>query len=95
MKKKVINILFDLQSCKEKVDAVLFLFSFTDRTSFDDLANQIAKWNESSGSPVVTMVVGTKYPLQLTFMEHKHERDYFSTHPHPITHIAHIAQRKK
>ncbi|XP_037107595.1 ciliogenesis and planar polarity effector 2 isoform X3 [Syngnathus acus] len=49
-----------LPSCKEKVDAVLFLFSFTDRTSFDDLANQITKWKESSGGPAVTLVVGTK-----------------------------------
>ncbi|XP_037107594.1 ciliogenesis and planar polarity effector 2 isoform X2 [Syngnathus acus] len=52
-----------LPSCKEKVDAVLFLFSFTDRTSFDDLANQITKWKESSGGPAVTLVVGTKFDL--------------------------------
>ncbi|XP_049588584.1 ciliogenesis and planar polarity effector 2 isoform X2 [Syngnathus scovelli] len=52
-----------LPSCKEKVDAVLFLFSFTDRTSFDDLANQITKWKESSVGPAVTLVVGTKFDL--------------------------------
>ncbi|XP_057703212.1 ciliogenesis and planar polarity effector 2 [Corythoichthys intestinalis] len=52
-----------LPSCRERVDAVLFLFSFTDRTSFDDLPNQITKWNELSGSPVATLVVGTKYDL--------------------------------
>ncbi|XP_071751349.1 ciliogenesis and planar polarity effector 2 [Centroberyx gerrardi] len=51
-----------LPSCKEEVDAILFLFSFTDRTSFDDLSNQIAKW---SGPPdrLVKLVVGTKFDL--------------------------------
>nr|XP_046239423.1 ciliogenesis and planar polarity effector 2 [Scatophagus argus] len=52
-----------LPSCKEQVDAVLFLFSYTDRTSFDDLSNQIAKWTATSGSPVVKLVVGTKFDL--------------------------------
>lgn len=51
------------QSCQEQVDAVLFLFSFTDRTSFDDLPNQITKWTEKSGRNVVKLVVGTKYPF--------------------------------
>lgn len=49
-----------LPSCKEQVDAVLFLFSFTDRTSFEDLPNHIAKW---TGSSVVKLVVGTKFDL--------------------------------
>ncbi|CAJ1050593.1 ciliogenesis and planar polarity effector 2 [Xyrichtys novacula] len=49
-----------LPSCKEQVDAVLLLFSFTDRTSFEDLSNQIAKWTET---PVVKLVVGTKFDL--------------------------------
>ncbi|KAK2861998.1 hypothetical protein Q5P01_001531 [Channa striata] len=48
-----------LPSCKEQVDAILFLFSFTDRTSFDDLSNQIAKWT----GPAVKLVVGTKFDL--------------------------------
>nr|XP_057926394.1 ciliogenesis and planar polarity effector 2 [Doryrhamphus excisus] len=52
-----------LPSCKERVDAVLFLFSFTDRMSFDDLANQIAKWTDPYGSRVVSLVVGTKFDL--------------------------------
>lgn len=45
------------------MDAVLFLFSFTDRTSFDDLSNQIAKWTGTSSGRVVKLVVGTKYPF--------------------------------
>ncbi|XP_029907593.1 ciliogenesis and planar polarity effector 2 [Myripristis murdjan] len=51
-----------LPSCKEQLDAVLFLFSFTDRTSFDDLSNQIAKWSGPSDR-LVKLVVGTKYDL--------------------------------
>lgn len=59
-----LEYLFSLfQSCQEQVDAVLFLFSFTDRTSFDDLMNQIAKWMGTSARNVVKLVVGTKYPF--------------------------------
>lgn len=47
------------------MDAVLFLFSFTDRTSFDELSNQIAKWNGTSVGHIVKLVVGTKYPFVL------------------------------
>lgn len=50
------------QSCKEQVDAILFLFSFTDRASFDDLPNQMAKWAGEPAGKVVKLVVGTKYP---------------------------------
>uniref|UniRef100_A0A3Q0RN98 Ciliogenesis and planar polarity effector 2 n=1 Tax=Amphilophus citrinellus TaxID=61819 RepID=A0A3Q0RN98_AMPCI len=52
-----------LPSCKEQADAVLFLFSFTDRTSFDDLPNQLAKWTELFARRVVKMVIGTKFDL--------------------------------
>ncbi|XP_037535291.1 ciliogenesis and planar polarity effector 2 isoform X2 [Nematolebias whitei] len=52
-----------LPSCKEQVDAVLFLFSFTDRTSFDDLSTQIEKWNESPHGSAVKVVIGTKFDL--------------------------------
>ncbi|KAL0978728.1 hypothetical protein UPYG_G00174380 [Umbra pygmaea] len=51
-----------LPSCKEEVDAILFLFSFTDRASFDDLANQIAKVSEPC-KRAVKVVVGTKFDL--------------------------------
>lgn len=46
------------------MDAVLFLFSFTDKTSFDDLSNQITRWTDTSVGPVVKVVVGTKYPFK-------------------------------
>ncbi|KAJ8401276.1 hypothetical protein AAFF_G00385070 [Aldrovandia affinis] len=51
-----------LPSCKEQVDAILFLFSFTDRASFEDLSNQIARGSEPSDN-VVKLVVGTKFDL--------------------------------
>ncbi|KAA0712839.1 REM2- and [Triplophysa tibetana] len=51
-----------LPSCKEQVDAMLFLFSFTDRGSFEDLSNQISRITESSDR-VVKLVVGTKFDL--------------------------------
>ncbi|KAM3835992.1 ciliogenesis and planar polarity effector 2-like [Diretmus argenteus] len=49
-----------LPSCKERVDAILFLFSFTDRTSFDDLSHQI---EATASDQVVKLVVGTKFDL--------------------------------
>ncbi|KTG47230.1 hypothetical protein cypCar_00004067 [Cyprinus carpio] len=49
-------------SCKEQVDAILFLFSFIDRGSFDDLSNQISRITEPSDR-VVNLVVGTKFDL--------------------------------
>lgn len=50
------------QACKEKTDAFLFLFSFTDRASFEDLPGQLTRIaGEAPG--VVRMVVGSKYPL--------------------------------
>lgn len=51
-----------LPSCKEQVDAILFLFSFIDRGSFDDLSNQISRITEPSDR-VVNLVVGTKFDL--------------------------------
>ena len=49
------------QACKENADAFLFLFSFTDRASFEDLPGQLARVaGEAPG--VVRMVIGSKYP---------------------------------
>ncbi|MGH0121141.1 UNVERIFIED_CONTAM: hypothetical protein FKN15_046386 [Acipenser sinensis] len=49
-----------LPACRDQTDAVLHLFSFTDRSSFDDLSNQITRISESAGSNV-KLVVGTKF----------------------------------
>uniref|UniRef100_H9G3N2 Ciliogenesis and planar polarity effector 2 n=1 Tax=Anolis carolinensis TaxID=28377 RepID=H9G3N2_ANOCA len=56
-----------LPSCLEKADAVLLLFSFADRASFEDLprqANRVAAAaaaSQSSGRAPLQMVVGTKF----------------------------------
>ncbi|KAM9482272.1 ciliogenesis and planar polarity effector 2 isoform 1-T1 [Clarias gariepinus] len=51
-----------LPSCKERVDAILFLFSFTDRGSFEDLSNQMSRITDPSDR-LVRLVVGTKFDL--------------------------------
>ncbi|KAK1340453.1 hypothetical protein QTO34_019023, partial [Cnephaeus nilssonii] len=49
-----------LPACQEKTDAFLFLFSFTDRASFEDLPGQLTRIaGEAPG--VVRMVVGSKF----------------------------------
>ncbi|XP_053136711.1 ciliogenesis and planar polarity effector 2 isoform X2 [Hemicordylus capensis] len=49
-----------LPACTEKVDGFLFLFSFTDRASFEDLPNQISRVAEGA-KKAVKMVIGTKF----------------------------------
>ncbi|XP_036426851.1 ciliogenesis and planar polarity effector 2 [Colossoma macropomum] len=51
-----------LPSCKEQVDAILFLFSFTDHGSFEDISNQMSRITDPSDR-VVRLVVGTKFDL--------------------------------
>ncbi|XP_062853058.1 ciliogenesis and planar polarity effector 2 [Trichomycterus rosablanca] len=51
-----------LPSCKEQVDAILFLFSFTDSNSFEDISNHMSRITEPSES-LVRLVVGTKFDL--------------------------------
>lgn len=50
------------QACKEEADAVLFLFSFTDRASFEELPARLARV-VAPGEDLLRVVVGTKYPL--------------------------------
>ncbi|KAH1175615.1 hypothetical protein KIL84_022140 [Mauremys mutica] len=47
-------------ACKEKADGILFLFSFTDRSSFDDLPSQISRVTEGSET-LVKIVIGSKF----------------------------------
>ncbi|XP_066493205.1 ciliogenesis and planar polarity effector 2 [Tiliqua scincoides] len=49
-----------LPACLEKVDGALFLFSFTDRSSFNDLPNQISRVVVGAKS-AVKIVIGTKF----------------------------------
>lgn len=51
-----------LPSCKEHLDAILFLFSFTDRGSFEDLSSQMSRVTEPPDR-LVKLVVGTKFDL--------------------------------
>ncbi|XP_037059053.1 ciliogenesis and planar polarity effector 2 isoform X2 [Peromyscus leucopus] len=49
-----------LPACKENADAFLFLFSFTDRASFEDLPGQLTRV-ASEAPGVVKMVIGSKF----------------------------------
>lgn len=50
------------QSCKEEADAILFLFSFTDRSSFEELPAHVSRVVGPDEENLVRVVVGTKYP---------------------------------
>ncbi|XP_031562255.1 ciliogenesis and planar polarity effector 2-like [Actinia tenebrosa] len=49
-----------LPACKSKTDAVIFLFSFTDRSSFDELPNQINHLLEPNEN-VLTLALATRF----------------------------------
>ncbi|XP_044277141.1 ciliogenesis and planar polarity effector 2 [Varanus komodoensis] len=49
-----------LPACTERVDGFLFLFSFTDRASFEDLPNQICRIADGAKN-AVKIVIGTKF----------------------------------
>ncbi|KAM6046279.1 ciliogenesis and planar polarity effector 2 [Chlamydotis macqueenii] len=52
-----------LPACKEEADAVLFLFSFTDRSSFEELPAQMSRVVGPDEEKLVRVVVGTKFDL--------------------------------
>ncbi|XP_072283117.1 ciliogenesis and planar polarity effector 2 [Pyxicephalus adspersus] len=49
-----------LLACKEKADAVLFLFSFTDRSSFEDVPALISRTLSQDEDPA-RVVIGTRF----------------------------------
>lgn len=49
-----------LAACKDKADAVLFLFSFTDRSSFTDLPGQMSRILHDT-EKMVKIIIGTKF----------------------------------
>ncbi|XP_056363949.1 ciliogenesis and planar polarity effector 2 isoform X3 [Oenanthe melanoleuca] len=51
------------QACKEEADAALFLFSFTDRASFEELPALMGRVLGPGDRDLVRMVVGTKFDL--------------------------------
>ncbi|XP_066190545.1 ciliogenesis and planar polarity effector 2 isoform X1 [Sylvia atricapilla] len=52
-----------LPACKEEADAALFLFSFTDRASFEELPALMGRVLGAGDRDIVRMVVGTKFDL--------------------------------
>ncbi|XP_075293479.1 ciliogenesis and planar polarity effector 2 isoform X2 [Opisthocomus hoazin] len=52
-----------LPACKEEADAILFLFSFTDRSSFEELPAQMSRIVGPGEENLVKVVVGTKFDL--------------------------------
>lgn len=48
------------QACKEKVDAVVFIFSYIDSSSFNDLPQQINKMTKDDPSLPAPIVIGTR-----------------------------------
>ncbi|XP_074780991.1 ciliogenesis and planar polarity effector 2 isoform X1 [Athene noctua] len=52
-----------LPACKEEADAILFLFSFTDRSSFEELPAQMSRVVGPDEENLVKVVVGTKFDL--------------------------------
>ncbi|NXX12601.1 CPLN2 protein, partial [Podargus strigoides] len=51
------------QACKEEADAILFLFSFTDRSSFEELPAQMSRTIGPDEGNLLRVVVGTKFDL--------------------------------
>lgn len=49
-----------LSACKEDMDAVLFLFSFTERSTFDEIPQQMSRILQPSDRPS-PIVIGTRY----------------------------------
>ncbi|KAM6371721.1 LOW QUALITY PROTEIN: ciliogenesis and planar polarity effector 2 [Pluvialis apricaria] len=52
-----------LPACKEEADAILFLFSFTDRSSFEELPAHMSRVVGPDEENLVRVVVGTKFDL--------------------------------
>ena len=51
-----------LPACKEKVDGVIFTFSFTDKSSFGDLPQQMSRINSASDN-FCRFIIGTKLDI--------------------------------
>ena len=49
------------QACKERADGILFLFSFTDKGSFEDIPQQMSRVLDANDN-MSKFVLGTKYP---------------------------------
>lgn len=50
------------QACKQQMDGVILLFSFTDKSSFNDLPHHMTRLLITN-EDVCKFVIGTKYPF--------------------------------
>ncbi|ELT97637.1 hypothetical protein CAPTEDRAFT_179477 [Capitella teleta] len=65
-----------LPACKAQMDAVIFTFSFVDRTTFDDLPQQMSRVLEA-GENVCKFVIGTKLDMySQSEVTQRHVRDF-------------------
>lgn len=49
------------QACKARPDGILFLFSFIDKSSWEELPHLIARFTDQEDH-LAKVVIGTKYP---------------------------------
>ncbi|KAG8569857.1 hypothetical protein GDO81_014567 [Engystomops pustulosus] len=76
-----------LPACKEKADAVLFLFSFTDRSSFEDVPALISR-TLSQEENVARVVIGTKLDQFMhTDVTEQDIRDFQQTWQVPVMRV--------
>ncbi|KAM4016917.1 LOW QUALITY PROTEIN: ciliogenesis and planar polarity effector 2 [Anomaloglossus baeobatrachus] len=76
-----------LPACKENADAVLFLFSFTDRSSFEDLPALISR-TLSQEDTAARLVIGTKLDQFMhTDVTEQDVRDFQQTWQLPVMRV--------
>ncbi|KAM4703208.1 ciliogenesis and planar polarity effector 2-like [Rhinophrynus dorsalis] len=76
-----------LPACKENADAILFLFSFTDRSSFQDVPALISR-TLSPDEDLAQMVIGTKLDQYMhTDVTEKDLRDFQHTWHLPVMRV--------
>jgi hypothetical protein len=53
------NFFFLFQACKDKADAIVYVFSFLDSNSFVELPQQISRMSQPGENPA-NIVIGTR-----------------------------------
>ncbi|XP_066462421.1 ciliogenesis and planar polarity effector 2 isoform X1 [Eleutherodactylus coqui] len=80
-----------LPACKEKADAVLFLFSFTDRSSFEDVPGLISR-TLSQEENAARVVIGTKLDQFMhTDVTEQDIRDFQQTWQLPVMRVRSVS----
>ncbi|KAJ7394455.1 rheb-like protein [Desmophyllum pertusum] len=87
-----------LPALKEKADAALFLFSFTDRGSFDDLPNQINRVLDQEDK-ILQIAVATRYPfilitVKLSDFTEQEIREFEEQWQVPVLRIANVTGKR-